>query len=123
LEYSPPFSGSSAPVATIGAASNLNLEALAIDGTGDLFVAACDVSCGGAGLDSVLEYAPPYTGTPVTITNGILFPAALALDGAGNLFVANSSNVTEYAPPYTGAPVATINGFAGAGPGSMVLTP
>jgi sugar lactone lactonase YvrE len=55
----------------------------------------------------VTEYVPPYTGAPVaTITSGLSGPNALALDGAGNLFVSNetSNRVTIYAPPYTGTP-------------------
>ncbi len=64
-----------------------------------------------AGSNGVLEYAPPYTGQPTAISNGIEGPAGLALDASGNLYVGNDGNntVTEYAPPYTGAPILTID--------------
>jgi hypothetical protein len=60
---------------------------------------------------NVTEYAPPYTGTPVTISNSLSEPWTLAMDASQNLFVADESNntVTEYAPPYTNAPTATIS--------------
>ncbi len=60
------------------------------------------------------EYAPPYNGTPIAISKGLNAPNSLALDGRGNLFVANlnstPNSVVEYTPPFTeqSAPVATI---------------
>ncbi len=62
-------------------------------------------------VNTVTEYAPPYTGTPTTISDGINSPYALAFDTSGNLFVMNigAYTVTEYAPPYTGAPTTTIS--------------
>jgi hypothetical protein len=69
----------------------------------------------------VTEYVPPYTGTPTTISTGVSQPIALALDGAGNLFVANASTVTEYAPPYTGTPTTISTGVSG--PRALLLTP
>ncbi len=65
------------------------------------------------GGNTVTEYAPPYTGTPTTISNGVYLPFALVLDAYGNLFVANEeggSTVTEYAPPYSGTPTTISNG-------------
>lgn len=113
LEYTPPFSPASAPVATFGPGTNSILN-LAIDPAGNVFVATCGAGCLSPGPDKVLVYAPPYTGTPVTITTGVDFPYSLVVDGAGNLFVSNEDGptVTEYAPPYTGAPIATLTGFA-----------
>ncbi|MGD0053292.1 MAG: hypothetical protein ABSD03_15925, partial [Vulcanimicrobiaceae bacterium] len=69
------------------------------------------------GNNTTEEFAPPYTGAPtttITSARGMNNPYALALDGAGNLFVANVSGgtggtVTEYAAPYTGTPITTIS--------------
>jgi sugar lactone lactonase YvrE len=59
--------------------------------------------------NTVTEYAPPYTGTPTTISSGVVVPDALAMDAAGDLFVASDGGgVTEYASPYTGTPKTTI---------------
>lgn len=60
------------------------------------------------GGTTVTAYAPPYTGTPVTI-NGNQNPFSLALDAGEDLFVGNAnSTVTEFAAPYT-ALTATIS--------------
>jgi hypothetical protein len=60
---------------------------------------------GNQGNNHVTVYAPPYTGTPTTISTDVSQPRALTLDAAGDLFVANvNASVTEYAPPYTGTP-------------------
>jgi hypothetical protein len=75
---------------------------LRFDASGNLFVANY-VNNGG----SVLEYAPPYTGTPLVILSGISAPAAIDIAPNGNLAVANASSATTlvFAPPYTGAPI------------------
>jgi sugar lactone lactonase YvrE len=108
-EYAQPFT--SAPITAI-TSGVISPSGLAFDASGDLFIASCGVSCGGAGKGSVTEYAPPYTNLPlITITSGIANPYGLAVDSSGNLFVANYSgnSVTEYAPPYTAAPLETIS--------------
>ena len=124
LEYTPPFSSASTPAATIAIPTAAALEYVVVDSNGDLFVSECNVSCfGGLGADAVAEYAPPYTGPPVMITNGINYPMNMAFDGAGNLYVANNSgeDITEYAPPFTGAPIATFS--LSDNPGAMVFSP
>ncbi len=74
--------------------------------------AASDVFIANASSNSITEYAPPYTGSPVaTITNGVRSPQQTVIDGLGDLFVANvdtQSSVTEYASGSFGAPIATI---------------
>jgi hypothetical protein len=52
----------------------------------------------------VTVYPPPYTAASTTIVSGIAPPAALAVDGSANLYVAGHAEVTAYAPPYTAAP-------------------
>ena len=80
---------------------------LALDSNADLFVV-------NAAANTVTEYAPPYTGTPTTISKGSARPSSLALDARGNLFVANlnstPNSVVEFSPPFSSqsAPVATI---------------
>jgi hypothetical protein len=84
---------------------------MAVSANGDLFVVNNVSNKRNVG-NNVLVYTPPYTGTPVTISNGISGADALAIDGAQNLLVANanSSTVTEYAFPYTGStPALTIS--------------
>jgi hypothetical protein len=74
-----------------------------------LFVANCGSGGCGSGGDSVLVFAPPYTGTPTKITSGIDSPNALGIDVAGDLFVVNKRTITVYAPPYTSSPTYTIS--------------
>jgi len=66
----------------------------------------------------VTVYAPPYAGSPTTTISTALSPGAVALDAAGDLFIASEradfSTVTVYGPPYTGTPT-TIS--SGTGPG------
>jgi hypothetical protein len=92
-----------------------SVDQLATDAAGDLFVANVD-------LNTVTEYAPPYTGGPIaTITNGVSAPDALAVDGSGNLFVADEfGSVLVFAPPYTGTPTAISNGVVW--PTSLAVT-
>jgi YD repeat-containing protein len=93
-----------------------------------LFVAACAATGCTSGSGAVLVYAPPYTGTPTTITSGIDAPLQLALDGDQNLYVANglSGTIMAYATPYTSSEYGTL-GSAGLGVlatsgGALVVT-
>jgi hypothetical protein len=64
--------------------------AVAFAPNGTLFVANCKSSVcpySFAGTDSVTVYAPPYTGSPVTITSNIHIPALLSVNKDGDLFV------------------------------------
>jgi hypothetical protein len=79
------------------------------DPSGNLFVA-------NYGDDTVTEYSPPFSNltTPVATINVGIWPVALAMDGIGNLFVAEgvpTGDVRVYAPPYTGTPVIVTNGI------------
>jgi hypothetical protein len=114
--YSSPYLGG--PSITIPNAPSTGAWGIAIDPSGDMFIAYTASS-------SVAEFKPPYAGASVTVTMGVDQPRGVSLDRSGNLFVSNiNSTVTEYAPPYTGAPV-TINTVSTGGtyPYSTALSP
>jgi DNA-binding beta-propeller fold protein YncE len=85
-------------------------QALAFDVGGNLYVAnyGCfsGPSCSPTVPSTVTVYAPGSTSVLRTISQGVNTPAALAIDGTGNLYVANPadypskgpSTVTVYAP-------------------------
>jgi hypothetical protein len=102
VEYTPPFSGSSAPVATITNGVN-EQGTIGLSASANLFVP-------NQGANTVTEYVAPYTNPPATIAGGQSQPIALAIDMLGNLYVANYGNntVTEYPPPYSGASWTTV---------------
>jgi hypothetical protein len=93
VEYSPPFSTASAPVATITEGVNEQ---------GAISVLSSNLFIPNQGANTVTEYTAPYTGTPTTIVGGQSQPVALAIDAAANLYVANYGNntVTVYTAPY-----------------------
>jgi hypothetical protein len=109
--------------------------AFAPDGT--LYVGNCKSSlCPNgpfSGTDTVTVYAPPYTGTPVTITSNVHFPALLAVNKDGDAFVDDCQScnfgiddpVTWYKHgsfAYQGTlnPTATIDAM-GAGPNGTLM--
>ncbi|HTU82307.1 MAG TPA: hypothetical protein VMF61_09265 [Candidatus Acidoferrales bacterium] len=62
-----------------------------------------------------IVYAPPYTGTPASNTNGTCSdPLSAHFDGSSNLYVsascesAGSEEMVKFAPPYSGEPTATF---------------
>ncbi|MBV8197537.1 MAG: hypothetical protein JO263_05355 [Candidatus Eremiobacteraeota bacterium] len=116
VEYVPPYSSQSAPVATI--TNGINEQgSIALSPSATLFVP-------NQGANSVTEYTAPYTNAPMTITGGQNEPIALAVDAAGNLYVANHGNntVTLYAPPYNGPSWTTFATGVGA-PVALALSP
>jgi len=102
VEYSPPFAGGSAPIATITDGVN-EQGAIGLNGSANLFVP-------NQGANTVTEYVAPYANAPATIVGGQSQPVALAIDALGNLYVANYGNntVTEYAPPYASGSWTTL---------------
>jgi hypothetical protein len=96
--YAPPYTA--APATYLGVNQP---NALAV-GTYGLFVVNRN--------NSVTQYSlPDPGGNPTnTITSGLNFPVAIAINAANDVFVANAlgNNVTVYAPPYTGPPIVTI---------------
>lgn len=116
VEFSPPFSSASAPVATITNGVN-EQGAIAVGPSSSLFVP-------NQGSNTVTQYLPPYAGPPTSIGGGQNQPVALAVDAAGNLYVANYGNnsVTQYAPPYAGVSWVTYsNGVSS--PQALALSP
>ncbi len=115
VEYTPPFSESSVPVATI--TNGINEQ-------GSIALVSSNLFVPNQGANTVTEYAAPYTGSPTTIVGGQSQPIALAVDSAGNLYVANYGNntVTEYSAPYAPGSWGTISSGISA-PTALALSP
>ena len=116
VEYTPPFTEQSAPVATITNGVN-EQGTIGLNGASNLFVP-------NQGANTVTEYVPPYANAPTTIVGGQSQPVALAIDTSGNLYVANYGNntVTVYAPPYAGGSWTTLSNAISA-PVALALSP
>jgi sugar lactone lactonase YvrE len=91
-------------------------RALALDGSGNLYVANC-ATCAGVGSpqDSVTVYAAGKDTVLRTISKDVGAPSALAFDGSGNLYVANGNangnnpfSVTVYPKGKSTNPIRTI---------------
>ena len=93
-------------------------NAIAFDTTGNLYIAQCFAGCGnGSSPDSISVYAPPYTGTPVYVTNGVSDPQSLKVSN-GKLFagmcgacsLGGTDSVAIYTLPLTSSssPAASI---------------
>lgn len=124
LAFGPPVNGAepSAKIATAGVPADV-----IVDPFGTLFLASCAGGCSFTGADTVEEIAPPYTGTPVTIDTSaanLSRPVGLAIDGFGNLIVANQygGDLTVYASPYSSL-TAKVGGAGVAAPLQVLLTP
>ncbi len=89
--------------------SNGDLTSLALDHTGNLFVAS-------PADNEIFEFSPGST-TPTAILNGVNEPEDLAVDASNNLFVSNDGNntVSVFAPGST-TPDATLTGLNTPGP-------
>jgi hypothetical protein len=116
VEFTPPFTDQSSPVATITNGVN-EQGAIGLNGAANLFVP-------NQGANTVTEYVPPYANPPTTIVGGQSQPVALAIDVSGNLYVANYGNntVTVYASPYGGGAWTTLSSAISA-PIALALSP
>jgi len=128
--YAAGASGRATPMVTI-AGGNTGLSSpsgIARDGAGNIYVINHAASFSGG---SITVYAAGATGnaTPVATiagdNTGLSFPVGIALDGAGNIYVANFSNstITVYAAGASGnaTPMATITGPGLNGPFGIAL--
>jgi len=137
--YSPGASGDVAPFATIkGSNTGLNNPQGAVVRGNRLYVANGPFGSGLTGPPSIAVFALPFAAgvdnvAPVAVIAGpatkLLSPFGLALDSAGNIFVANVDNtITEYRPPAPSsyanpaneAPVLTISIGPGAPEGLAI---
>jgi hypothetical protein len=109
-EYAAPYSGSATAVIT-SAEYLQHPIAVAFDSKDDLFVVDNSFDTGNS---NVYEFAPPYTGTPITIPTTALSTFALAFDSSDDLFLVDTegSAVLEYAPPYTTLTQTISNGIS-----------
>ena len=94
-----------------------NPDALAVDASGNVYVASDSSSSSGSGRGSIEVFPPRGERLLRKITRGIHTPVALAFDASGNLYVANcpgcyagkpKGSVAEYAPG-SGTPFRTLN--------------
>lgn len=105
LEWSPPYTGLPTQLPFGGDEGGTYAQGAncAIDtGTNDVFI----------GYPAKLFiYAPPYTGTPTTITENSSGNEAFAVASSNHdLFVANGASVDVYAPPYTSMTASITSG-------------
>lgn len=97
--------GTQTALATVAPDGQIN--DVAFDSSGNLYVSEC-ATCSESGSDAILRYAPPYTGSPVSITSGIDHPEGIAFDKNGVLYVANDvvlaggsqDTIAVYDPPF-----------------------
>ncbi len=85
-----------------------NPSGLATDASGNLYVA-------NEGAANILEYAPPYTGTPTTLNDPGQFPADVAVDTHGNVAACSlgspsyGAGSVSFYPPGATTPTNTIS--------------
>jgi hypothetical protein len=115
-EYPAGVYGSPAPIRDIQLGAVCNAGGLAVDGTGDVYVAESG-SRVVAGNATILEFGPSGSGTLTpSRTMTVSAPPAMATDAAGNLYVLVSGALSEYAPASTTAqsllPGVDVSSFA-----------
>jgi hypothetical protein len=101
--------GASGQMEGVCTVEDANMQAITIDGAGDLFAV-------GYTSGNLLEYSYGNICSPIVLAKGLSSPNAIQIDGAGNLFVGESSkDVKEFsaANNYSAAPVTVVpSGYA-----------
>jgi len=119
MVYGTGSNAATSPIATISDAGLAIPTGIALDSTGEIYVANYGILFYSAPPNQVSIYAAGSQGmvTPIdTVTAGPYFPTGIAVDSSGKFYVANSGiygdgNVTVYAPVSDGAGlIATISG-------------
>jgi len=115
--YTPPYSGAPQIISVPGHFGFA--YPIAVDGSGNLFVANCQWACQCppvCGNDFITEYSPPTYNLVATITQGLNLIVNLSVGSSGQLFAeqysgntANVDTVNAYFPPYTAAPTVISN--------------
>jgi len=121
--FAPPANGNVAPIRTIAGANTgiTGPSNLFIDAQNTLYIANCGACSGFSGAEAVLEFAAGASGNVAPIreitgsNTGFSATTAVALDGAGNMLVADSSgnpSIFVFPAAATGnvAPSGSING-------------
>lgn len=115
--YTPQSSYATTTYLQVPTGVNFTPYCLALDGQGDLFATSSYQFNGDPGT---LEWAPPYTGTPVQLPFGgdeggtYAQGANCAIDtGSNDLFIGYPTTIDVYAPPYNGAPTAISENTSG----------
>jgi hypothetical protein len=116
--WEPPYTGT--PITLSGVTGSLQLiNSAAFDAAGNVYVVDSQYN---SGVGRILEYAPPYTGSPTAIGAGTLNdPTAVVIGPDGKMFVSSFDNNTVYiwTAPYTGSPTALTTNVAN--PTSLAL--
>jgi hypothetical protein len=126
LEFPANSQGSVAPLATVTEPSGTYISSIAVDSTGNLYVAVYFAS----NQDEILVYAAGATGAATPIRTITSLPSSpntsnsvlgMAVDTAGQLYVSTPSAISVFAPDATGnaTPVRQISGAStqlGSGP-------
>jgi hypothetical protein len=98
------YASNGTQIGTISGGSLACPQGMSTDPSGNLYVAnSCD--------DDTLIYAPPYTGTPTTLTGTGAEPADAAVDSAGNVAVSNFDGTVSCYVGGATSPTSVISGF------------
>jgi sugar lactone lactonase YvrE len=105
IVYGSYFGNSASPSQNVTQISNTpNSTGVAVDSASNLYVAQSTGTTSSPQGDVIkVPWNGTNYGTPVTIVSGAFAPAAVALDGAGNVYYADSTNARIQEVPWTGS--------------------
>ncbi len=111
--FKPPFNNQSGSYAT-ATTPDSSVNAVLVGADGTLYA---------GGTQAGYVFAPPYTGTPITLPSSGGNVAGLAVDASRDVFLAEHdvNRVTIYAPPYTGSPTVVTSGISA--PAAVLVDP